>query len=667
VSWKFDQAIARRVAMTPAITPLRLVLLARLFGLSSLEQDALLVCLLPEVDSRYRRIIGFLLDDGSRTQPTVALIQAILAAGSDPAGRALFDPEGTLVRRRLVILGEEVRDDDAVAMRSVRIDERIANYLLDGDSLFAPVGDMLANRSAADRQDRSVLLRAEESDRLESLIEWWSWRRNQELGAVLYLHGPYGSGRRTTARLLTNATTTPLLEFDVRAALAQSVWTWSSLLDLGYREALLLGAAVCWTNCESLLGDDSKLPQWEALLSAAENYPGLTFLIGTAAFDPSARFRQVPFLSITFSPMDFAERRDLWRYLMPPDEAFASGELDGAPLAEALANGFQLTPGQMLDAIATASWIAVQRDPLDPELRRDDLSEGCRRQSGRHLIAFATRSEARSGLTFDDLILPAANRRQLDELRIRLARQGHVQALFEDRLTLGQGLIALFTGGSGTGKTMAAELLARDQGLDLYKIDLSAVVSKWVGETEKNLDRVFTEAADANAILFFDEADALFGQRAKVEQAQDRWANMEVNFLLQRVEEYAGIVILASNLRQNIDDAFVRRIQVIVDFPFPEACARFEIIRGLIPAEVVAPDESVLMDLAERFKLSGGSWKNIVVDATFRAAVSPNHRPVLTDRHLILSVAREYQKLGKPLIRGEFGEAQFRIIEQEIM
>jgi SpoVK/Ycf46/Vps4 family AAA+-type ATPase len=213
---------------------------------------------------------------------------------------------------------------------------------------------------------------------------------------------------------------------------------------------------------------------------------------------------------------------------------------------------------------------------------------------------------------------------------------------------------------------MAAELLAREQGVDLYKVDLSAVVSKYVGETEKNLSRVFAEAEDANAIIFFDEADALFGKRGEVKEAQDRWANMEVNYLLQRVEEYAGVVILASNLRQNIDDAFMRRIHVIVEFPFPEASARLRILRGLFPKGLGHPADDELQLISDRFKLSGGSLKNIVLDAAFRALSEEGHRqqPNLTLRHLVLGAAREYQKLGKPLTKSDFGEDFFKWVEE---
>ena len=280
--------------------------------------------------------------------------------------------------------------------------------------------------------------------------------------------------------------------------------------------------------------------------------------------------------------------------------------------------------------------------------------------------------EPRPELSFSDLILPPANQRQLTELRNRIRYRSDVLsgAGFEQRLTLGKGLITLFTGTSGTGKTMAAQLLAGEQGVDLYKIDMSAVVSKYVGETEKNLSRVFAEAEDSNAIIFFDEADALFGKRGKVEEARDRWANMEVNYLLQRVEEYAGVVVLATNLRQNIDEAFIRRIHIIVDFPFPEAEARYSIWFGLFPPGVRRPPKDQLVKLT-KFSLAGGSIQNIVIDATYRPRArkdfDENGRLWVRLRDLVLGTAREYQKLGRPLSKGEFDDEFFEWIEDDIL
>jgi SpoVK/Ycf46/Vps4 family AAA+-type ATPase len=275
------------------------------------------------------------------------------------------------------------------------------------------------------------------------------------------------------------------------------------------------------------------------------------------------------------------------------------------------------------------------------------------------MVSFAQRIEPRPGTTLDDVILPPPNKQQLKELqdRINLRDRVYRDLGFEECLTLGQGLVVLFTGSSGTGKTFAASILASSHQVDLYKVDLASLVSKYIGDTEKNLNRLFADAQDANAILFFDEADAIFGKRGEVEDARDRWANLEVNYLLQRVEEYTGTVILATNLRQNLDDAFLRRIHVLVDFPFPESPFRLQIYKRLFPKQVDIPDEKDLRELADRFALSGGGIRNVVLDAAFRAAAEAGkkERPKITIKHLVLGVAREYQKLSRPVTPGEFG------------
>jgi SpoVK/Ycf46/Vps4 family AAA+-type ATPase len=221
---------------------------------------------------------------------------------------------------------------------------------------------------------------------------------------------------------------------------------------------------------------------------------------------------------------------------------------------------------------------------------------------------------------------------------------------FDRKLSLGKGVNALFAGPSGTGKTMAAEIIANELGLDLYKINLAGVVSKYIGETEKNLDRIFTAAENANAILFFDEADALFGKRSEVRDSHDRYANIEISYLLQKMEQYEGIAILATNLRQNLDDAFVRRLAFTIHFPFPNETQRREIWTKTWPAAVPLGSDVDLDFLATQFKLSGGNIKNIALASAFLAAADGG---VVSMEHLCHATQREYQKLGKVLSDAE--------------
>lgn len=671
--WKMADVMAESImarrAETPPDVTLRINALRRIFGLSEFERDILLVCLLPELDARYRRLYAYLQDDASRKKPSVELILQILykVAPARDTAHSVFARQLALSRHHLIVLSGDAESDEPLATRSVRVDDRITRYLLGSDFFDDRLKGILNQPRETMRWDW-LRVEPELLKSLQALSEWWQRRRDEGAGdATLFLHGAYGSGRLAAARAFCASANSPLLLADTPAAM-RSPHGFELAVDLAYREAKLQGACLYWSRCEQLLEFEQAAPRWEHLVASAEEFQGLTFLASQTLWDPVGRFREQPFLRLDFHAPGFELRRQLWDAHLPPAEQFAEPP-ERHLLTEQLANAFQLTEGQVEDAFASARELAALRDPVNPRLTIDDLYEGCRRQSNRNLATFARRIEPRARLTFDDLVLPPPHKRQLDELRQRIKQRQRVCGQFENRLTLGKGLIALFTGSSGTGKTMAAELLAQEQGVDLYKVDLSAVVSKYVGETEKNLNRVFAEAEDANAIIFFDEGEALFGQRgSRTETGQDRWANMEVNFLLQRVEEYTGVVIIASNLRQNIDEAFMRRTHCSLEFPFPEQEARQRIWLGMFPSGVARPKDEEVKGLSDLFRLSGGQISNIVVDAAFRAlGGATDSQPEITLRHLVLAIAREYQKMGKPITRGEFGETFYNWIEQDIL
>jgi AAA+ superfamily predicted ATPase len=666
---ELEDSIKARQSRTPPETVLRLDWIERVFGLSDLERDILIVVLIPEVDQRYRRLYGYLQDDASRTLPTVELVLQILhpAARAPDLGRSAFGESATLRAHRLIVLGRG-QEDEQLPARTIRVDERLAVFLLGRDEPDARVQKVMGEA----RESRSwgdLSAEPQQVGRLQAIASWWEKGRAKGLaGATLFFHGPYGSGRLAAASVLCAETGTPLLVIDAERALRNS-GGWEEIVDLSFREAQLRAAAIYWSKCEALLARDETAHHWVYLVSAAERFSGLCFLAGTASWEPAGGFRSRRFLRLEFPAPSYPLREHIWGRHLEQVEAFVDPTADLRALATSLANGFQLTEGQIRDAIGTATSLAARREPEAPRLTPADLYEGCRRQSGRRLVTMARRVEPRTQLTFDDLVLPPMNRRQVEELRARIRQRAQVYSGlgFERRLSLGKGMIVLFTGSSGTGKTMTAELLAREQGVDMYKVDLAAIVSKWVGETEKNLNQLFAEAEDANAIIFFDEADALFGKRGEVKGAQDRWANIEVNFLLQRVEEYSGVVILATNLSQNIDEAFMRRIHVMVEFPAPDAEARFRIWRGMFPAGTQPPPDEELRGLAAQVKLPGGSIRNIVVDAAFRALAGSSAECGIGLRHLVLATAREYQKLGKPITMGDFGQTFYSWLEQELL
>ena len=261
-----------------------------------------------------------------------------------------------------------------------------------------------------------------------------------------------------------------------------------------------------------------------------------------------------------------------------------------------------------------------------------------------HLTTLVQKIDGRRG--WDELVLPARPQTLLKELASEARYRGQVLGRwgFEKKLTLGKGLTALFSGPPGTGKTMAAQIVASELELDLYRIDLSQVVSKYIGETEKHLRQVFEDAEATRAVLFFDEADALFGKRSDVQDAHDRYANIEVGYLLQKIEEFDGIAILATNFRQNLDDAFIRRMRFIVEFPFPDEAQRAGIWNVTFPPQAPLASDVDFRALARDVRLAGGYIRNIGLTAAFYAAGDGG---VICMEHLARAAAREYEKLGR--------------------
>ena len=345
------------------------------------------------------------------------------------------------------------------------------------------------------------------------------------------------------------------------------------------------------------------------------------------------------FLSLSLPRLTLAERRAAWEEL--PPRALAAG---GEPLdPERLARRYRFSRGQLAQVLDLARDRALAAG--SPRPSPDDVRRACADAFLPDPGPLAEQVSVRRG--WDDLVVPVEAHRLLREMLAQTEQRELVlEALGPERLRAGErGIKALFTGPPGTGKSLAAEVLAHSLGYPLFRVDLSMVVSKWVGETEKQLNRLFTSAEEAPCVLLFDEADALFGKRSEVKDAQDRFANLEVSYLLQRLEAFDGIAILTSNLKRNIDEAFLRRFTFAVDFPFPEAPERLAIWQRLLPAEYPLADDVSLPEVAREFKLAGANIWNVAVAAACTAAASDERR--ITRPMLAHAVLREYQKLGR--------------------
>lgn len=622
---------------------LRLAELARVFGLTAFDQDVVMLCLAPELDRGYERLYAYLHDDVTRSRPSADLALNLFCPdlAAKVAARARLTPAAPLLRHHLVELRDEPGQRPASWLgSSLRLEPRVTSYLLETDAADDALAPFVLPSVAADpalpdafRQRLVTLAAAAGPDPF-----------------VLYFQGGYGAGKRSAATACCHALDRPLLIVSGKRLAAVPAGDFATLVRLIGREARLRGALVYWEDVDALLAseDDHRLAD---LLGALDAWPSPVFLSGSVTWEPGGAWRDVTFLRIPFPPPGLDERLRTWRHALADDLDGLDG-LDGLGLAELaeLAGKFRLSGGQIRDAAATARNLALSRAPAEPRVTAGDLYAACRLHSNRKLAELAV--QITPHYTWDDIVLPADQLAQLREIHDQVRHRNLVYDTwgFDGKLAMGKGLSILFAGPPGTGKTMAADVIARALGLNLYKIDVSAVVSKYIGETEKNLSRIFAEAITSNAILFFDEADALFGKRTQVRDAHDRYANVEVSYLLQKMEEYDGVVVLATNLRKNMDEAFVRRLHATVEFPVPGVADRRRIWAQIWPATTPRDAGLDLDFLAERIEVAGGSIRNIALAGAFLAAADGG---VVTMAHLLHATRREYQKMGKVLTAGD--------------
>ncbi len=587
----------------------RLRPLAERAGLTGVDVELLLVALAPDLDSRFEQFYGYLNDDVTRRRATAGLALRLCGIPeASAAGRARLDADSPLITCGLLTVGDEERP---FLSRTLHVPDRVVNHLL-GD-------DRLAPELAGCAHLGTELIEVPDTDRLARAIR-------ARVGLVYVKEHPGGGAEELGVGAL-SAAGFPALVVD--AARWQADPGHAELTGSLRREALLRGAGI-------VLGPVDDAPKLEELA-----HPSIPLVAhGTAAWDP--RWSATPPLHLDAFPLSAASRAELWRSRL-------DGQLaDGVDPGEATAH-FVLGPGQIARAAKAASVTALADDGL---VRASHLRAGARSQNAAGLQRLARRIEPAVG--WPDLVLPAGVLSLLDELAARARYRD--QVLDEWRMRpgggRGRGVTGLFAGDSGTGKTMSAEVIASSLGLDLYTVNLATVVDKYVGETEKNLERIFTEASGVNGVLLFDEADAIFGKRSEVRDAHDRYANIESAYLLQRMETFDGIAVLATNLRANLDEAFTRRLDVIVDFPLPDVELRRQLWDRCLGSRMPRGTDLDLGFLAEAFELAGGHIRSAAVTGAYLAAEAG--RPVAMG-DLVGAVAREYRKLGRLCLDREFG------------
>jgi len=623
---------ARRLLSGPAaaVAP-RLATLSRQFGLSPTAQDAILVCLAPELDLRYERLYAYLQDDVARKRPTVDLVVRLLAASVNEqvALRSEFLPQSPLFRAAVLALADPAAERWPLLARPLKLQDRIAEYLLGSDT---PDAQLLAYAELL-----PATMTSNESP-LAAIL------REQTRPAVVYVHGQT-AGERLRAVLA--ATPRPVLRLHLgRIAATQDA---EQVIAATLREALLQPAVPVIDDLQTLMTPDTAAT-FSALHRLLAAHPGIVVLSGEQRWEPSAWLAAVPSLRVELPPATLADRAALWQSVL-------GATLDTATLAD-LSGRYRLDHDGVASVHAAATALA-QADGRDHPAEAD-VRAAARAVSAPPMEGLAQRIQLRH--RWADIVLPPDGLAQLREM---CARSRHQQTVLEHwdfgrKQAARPGILALFAGQPGTGKTMGAQIVAAELGLELFRIDLAAIVSKYIGETEKNLDRIFAAAEQGDAVLLFDEADALFGKRSDVKDAHDRYANVEVAYLLQRLETYQGIAILTTNLRGNVDDAFLRRLDFGVDFPMPEEAERLQIWRLSLPAAAPVADDLDLPFLARKLRLAGGHIRNIAVAAAFLAA---DHAGPITMADLVRATKREYQKLGKLIREAEF-EQYYALLQE---
>ncbi|MFI8354844.1 ATP-binding protein [Streptomyces cyaneofuscatus] len=622
----------------------RLAGLARSFGLVSLDVELLLVAMAPDIDARFERLYGYLNDDLTRRRPAIGLALELCGLPAAGSGRFRFQPSAPLVAGGLLEIGDSERP---LLSRTLRVPDRVTAHLLGDDEPDGRLRGLVrvpapGSTTRIDRvhDDSTGDDDRPEAHRIAAALATGS--------GLVHLLDRGGDPSGLAVEALTAAGRRPLV-VDI-AALAAAGDRAAELVRTLAAEARLTHGGVVLGPLEALAPERPEGARLLAsLCTAVSGTPLIAY--GKKNWDPLwTRDSPVPVAVLPPGPAGAARR---WRQALAEaarsvglPEAQASADDDR--LIEATAS-YRLDSDQLRKAATVASRLAaLEQRPVHP----DDLRTAVRAQNGAGLERLARRIEPAVG--WDDLVLPPATRTQLTELALRARHREQVLGQWGMRPGggRGRGVIALFAGESGTGKTMSAEVIARELGMELYVVDLSTVVDKYIGETEKNLERIFVEASDVNGILLFDEADAIFGKRSQVKDAHDKHANVESAYLLQRMESFDGIAVLTTNLRANLDEAFTRRLDVIAEFPIPDAEQRLALWDRCLGTSIPRDPALDLEFCAARFELAGGSIRACAVTAAYLAAES---RAPLTMDQLVTAVLQEYRKLGRLVLESEFG------------
>ncbi|MBE7002743.1 MAG: ATP-binding protein [Ruminococcaceae bacterium] len=612
-------AVRLRLERTDATISLR-ELFSR-FELDEFERSCVVMAYAPEIDLKYTKLFAYLQDDMTRKAPGVSLCcELFLPKGMELAACMSRFHGGGFVR----LFDRQELDKGLLVLRS-EVVEFLANGTLRDSGAFR-----LFDGGARERLD-PLSIQENVARQLDAAFTYHE-------RCCVRLSGPSGGGKRFQIEHLMARQRARCVFADLEGD------DWREAAQRASLAADLTDSYLCLYHLDRKDETGQSVPPPQSMLEELERLElrrDKRFFLSRLASPMRLRTLTV---ELELPQANETDRLTLF------ESALRDARLTGCTTEE-LASKFRFSPRQIRVACEQATGLA--RLNGENEVSSELIHRCCYRQSVHRLGELATQVTA--GYTWDDVVLPDSQKNLMRRAcgHIRYRHQVSARWGFDRKVGYGWGLSILFAGSPGTGKTMCAQVIAHELNMELYKINLSQIVSKYIGETEKNLRALFTEAKNASCILFFDECDALFGKRSEVKDSHDRNANVEVAYLLQQIEEYDGVCILATNLMGNIDAAFMRRITYVVYFPFPEPPAREAIYRGMLPADAPVSEDIDWQFLAEKFELSGGHIKNIVLSAAFMAA---GEGAPISMRHLLRAAVTELKKNEIVVVREQLRE-----------
>ncbi|WP_139999756.1 ATP-binding protein [Paenibacillus paridis] len=624
------------------------------FRLNELDIRLLIVAIAPHVNRKYLKLYAYLQDDMTSQHLTLDLMLRLCCttlAERKYAYEIMTSPNSHMKGFFTSYTNLNDLKHFSLLMEPIRLEPRLINFLLGIEWRYDGALASLKHYSCANHKELPSLLINED---IHTHMQKYIADRDSRMTSILWvLQGPTGSGKTFHARHISKILKRSLLEFDLSHAPEQQE-AFRQVIDQVLLEAALIDAIPAFDRIHTLqstqgltTGNDRR-KQW--LFERLLDWTGIVFLFSEEPVKSSIRMPDKTWVNIVIPLPDLEQSQKLWEQLTQKSWLVTANEISQ------LAGKFRFTPGQMITTVEEARKLEKWEDSAAFRPQTAGNPSKLLHQSAYQLTNHQLQNKAakvESKFRWEDLILPNDTLQLLRQACNRIKHRHTVMHHwgFDRVLPYGRGISMMFTGPPGTGKTMSALVMAKEMEAELYRVDLSRVVSKYIGETEKNLSEIFDQAKLSGAILFFDEADALFGKRSEVKDAHDKYANMETSFLLQKMEEYDGLTILATNFAQNLDDAFTRRIQFIIKYPFPSAEQREQLWRSAIPPQV--PSEEIdYAFLSQTFELAGGSIKNVILTAAYLAV---SEGTSLAMKHMIESVIQEYKKTGKLLLKDRLG------------